>query len=67
VRFRSARFESGIALGTFIGEYFEKKVKFVYEKFTFIAQFSQRSEWYVVKMVMKPIVPTALNLLALVH
>ena len=62
-----ARFESGFALGTFIREYFENQVQLLYENSTSQFSFSQRSEWYVVTVVIKPIVHTALNLLALVH
>ena len=39
VRFRSARFESGFALGTFIREYFENQVQLLYENSTFTIQF----------------------------
>jgi hypothetical protein len=59
VWFRSARFESRFALGIFIDD----NVMLLLNKFTFIAQFFQRS----VRMVIKPIVPTALNFLAIVH
>jgi hypothetical protein len=42
VQFRSARFESGFALGTFIREVFENQVQLLYEISTFMAQFSPK-------------------------
>ena len=41
--FRSARFESGFALGTFIREYFENEVQLLYENSTFTIQFFSKN------------------------